>query len=133
MQAGAAFAQAHSQRQIVEEGEHYRILGLKQDASDKDIKAAFRQLARQYHPDVNKEDGAGDSFKSIRLAYEVLSNTANRTAYDESLRKKVRSVSKHRSREKSEYRNGYSGASRHEDKTSWSKGHCIRLSNTVFC
>lgn len=66
--------------------EHYTILGLPMGATSTDIKRAFRHLARQYHPDVNKEPDAGDSFKSIRLAYEVLSNDSTRMEYDNALR-----------------------------------------------
>lgn len=66
--------------------EHYSILGLQMAATSTDIKRAFRHLARQYHPDVNKKPDAGDSFKSIRLAYEVLSNDSTRTEYDNALR-----------------------------------------------
>lgn len=66
--------------------EHYTVLGLPMGATSIDIKRAFRHLARQYHPDVNKEPDAGDSFKSIRLAYEVLSNDSTRTEYDNALR-----------------------------------------------
>ncbi|KAH9303225.1 hypothetical protein KI387_014808, partial [Taxus chinensis] len=55
---------------IAGQQEHYTVLGLAKSASSADIKRAFRTLARQYHPDVNKDPDADDSFKSIRLAYE---------------------------------------------------------------
>jgi molecular chaperone DnaJ len=60
----------------------YGVLGLKQDASAEEIKKAYRRLARQYHPDVNAEDGAADKFKEINLAYEVLSDPERRRQYD---------------------------------------------------
>ncbi|GLJ23480.1 hypothetical protein SUGI_0444800 [Cryptomeria japonica] len=66
--------------------EHYTVLGLAKGATSADIKKAFRTLARQYHPDVNKDPDADDSFKSIRLAYEVLSNETTRYQYDMALR-----------------------------------------------
>lgn len=52
-------------------------------ASIKEIKAAYRKLARQYHPDVNKEPGATERFKEISAAYEVLSDDSKRALYDQ--------------------------------------------------
>ena len=61
----------------------YRVLGIRRDASDKEIKAAFRKLAREYHPDVNPGDAqAEERFKEISQAHEVLGDTKNRRAYD---------------------------------------------------
>ncbi|MBE7706234.1 MAG: J domain-containing protein [Cyanobacteria bacterium SIG30] len=62
--------------------DYYEILGVKKDASDSAIKSAYRKLARKYHPDVNKEKGAGERFKDINEAYEVLSDKNKRTRYD---------------------------------------------------
>ena len=62
--------------------DYYEILGLSRNASNDDIKAAFRKLARQYHPDVNKEDGAEEKFKEINEAYGVLSDPEKRGRYD---------------------------------------------------
>ncbi|KAI3706517.1 hypothetical protein L6452_24317 [Arctium lappa] len=64
---------------------HYTVLGVSADASTSDIKRAYRLLARKYHPDVNKDSQAGELFKGIRLAYEVLSNNTTRDQYDRSL------------------------------------------------
>ncbi|KAK1429236.1 hypothetical protein QVD17_11442 [Tagetes erecta] len=64
---------------------HYAVLGVSADASASDIKKAYRLLARKYHPDVNKDSQAGEVFKGIRLAYEVLSNVTTRNQYDRSL------------------------------------------------
>ncbi|KAL0346335.1 UNVERIFIED_CONTAM: Chaperone protein dnaJ A7A, chloroplastic [Sesamum radiatum] len=50
---------------------HYDVLGVSSNASSTEIKRAFRLLALKYHPDVNKEGGANEDFKSIRLAYDV--------------------------------------------------------------
>lgn len=60
----------------------YEILGVQKDASPDDIKKAYRRLARQYHPDVNREPGAEDKFKEIASAYEVLSDSDMRARYD---------------------------------------------------
>ncbi|OUZ99856.1 Heat shock protein DnaJ [Macleaya cordata] len=63
--------------------DYYSTLGVPKSASSKDIKAAYRKLARQYHPDVNKEPGATDKFKEISTAYEVLSDDKKRALYDQ--------------------------------------------------
>ncbi|HVJ63151.1 MAG TPA: DnaJ domain-containing protein, partial [Tahibacter sp.] len=51
--------------------DYYDTLGVKPDATDAEIKSAYRKLARKYHPDVSKEAGAEDKFKSINEAYEA--------------------------------------------------------------
>jgi curved DNA-binding protein len=67
----------------VEFKDYYDILGVKPDASEADIKSAYRKLARKYHPDKNKEAGAEDKFKSINEANEVLKDAEKRRSYDE--------------------------------------------------
>ena len=62
--------------------DYYEVLGVKKDASNEDIKKAFRKLAFQHHPDHNHDDGAEDRFKEINEAYEVLANAEKRSAYD---------------------------------------------------
>lgn len=63
--------------------DYYATLGVAKTATEKEIKAAFRKLARKYHPDVNPGDAAAEErFKEINEAYEVLSNTENRAKYD---------------------------------------------------
>lgn len=62
--------------------DYYEILGVDKNASDKDIKMAFRRLAKQYHPDVNKEAGAEEKFKEVQEAYAVLSDENKRKQYD---------------------------------------------------
>ena len=62
--------------------DHYEVLGLSRDASDDDIRRAYRKLARQLHPDVNQDDGAEDQFKLVTHAYEVLSDPEQRARYD---------------------------------------------------
>jgi len=63
--------------------DYYEVLGVKKDASDEEIKRAFRKLAKQYHPDVNKEPGADAKFKEIGEAYSVLSDPNKRSQYDQ--------------------------------------------------
>ncbi|XP_057768740.1 uncharacterized protein LOC130988796 isoform X1 [Salvia miltiorrhiza] len=65
---------------------HYDVLGLLPNASTSQIKRAYRLLALKYHPDVNKEIGANEDFKSVRLAYEILINESTRSEYDKALR-----------------------------------------------
>jgi molecular chaperone DnaJ len=62
--------------------DYYEILGVPKNASSDDLKAAFRRLARQHHPDVNKEPDAEERFKEINEAYAVLSDPDRRAAYD---------------------------------------------------
>lgn len=62
--------------------DYYEILEVPKNASGDDLKAAFRRLARQYHPDVNKEADAEERFKEINEAYAVLSDPEQRAAYD---------------------------------------------------
>ncbi len=62
--------------------DYYEILGIDRNATDEEIKKAFRQLAFKYHPDHNRGDGAEEQFKEINEAYEVLSDTNKRAAYD---------------------------------------------------
>lgn len=62
--------------------DYYSTLGVPKSATSKDIKAAYRKLARQYHPDVNKQPGATEKFKEISNAYEVLSDDKKRSMYD---------------------------------------------------
>ena len=61
---------------------YYEILGVERDATDADIKRAFRKLAQQLHPDVNTEADAGVRFKEINEAYQVLSDPRRRQIYD---------------------------------------------------
>jgi curved DNA-binding protein len=63
--------------------DYYKIMGLKRDATQDEIKRAYRKLARKYHPDVSKEADAEDRFKELGEAYEVLKDPEKRAAYDQ--------------------------------------------------
>ena len=62
--------------------DYYETLGIKREATDAEIKSAYRKLARKYHPDVNKTKEAEEKFKDINEAYEVLGDKQKRQRYD---------------------------------------------------
>ncbi|XP_059643745.1 uncharacterized protein LOC132285570 [Cornus florida] len=68
---------------VAASADYYSTLGVSKSANSKEIKAAYRRLARQYHPDVNKQPGATEKFKEISAAYEVLSDDKKRSLYDQ--------------------------------------------------
>ena len=62
--------------------DYYKVLGVSKDASDEDIKKAYRRLARELHPDVNPGEEASERFKLVTHAYDVLSDPEQRQRYD---------------------------------------------------
>ena len=65
------------------EKDYYSILGVAKDADAATLKKKYRKLARELHPDTNKEKGAEDKFKAVSEAYDVLSDPKKRTEYDQ--------------------------------------------------
>ena len=63
--------------------DYYKILGIKKDASEDEMKKAYRKLALKYHPDKNKDAGADDMFRKVAEAYDVLSDPQKRGIYDQ--------------------------------------------------
>lgn len=63
--------------------DYYEVLGVDKNASEADIKSAFRKLAKKYHPDVSKEENAAEKFKEAQEAYAVLSDPEKRKQYDQ--------------------------------------------------
>ena len=68
---------------MADKRDYYEVLGLSKGASEDDIKKAYRKLAKQYHPDINKAPDAEAKFKEINEAYEVLSDSQKRATYDQ--------------------------------------------------
>lgn len=67
---------------MADKRDYYEVLGVQRSASKDELKKAYRRLARQYHPDVNRDNGASERFKEINEAYEVLADDDKRAAYD---------------------------------------------------
>jgi molecular chaperone DnaJ len=63
--------------------DYYEILGLKKGSSVDEVKAAYKKLAKKYHPDLNKDDGAEEKFKELLEAYQVLSDPQKKSNYDQ--------------------------------------------------
>ncbi len=70
------------------EKDHYRTLGLSADADEKQIHAAYRSLAKRYHPDIG-EGSSAEKFRDIQMAYEVLGDSERRADYDRERRLKA--------------------------------------------
>jgi len=63
--------------------DYYTTLGVNRDATEDDIKKAYRRLAMKHHPDRNADKGSEDKFKEAKEAYEILSDARKRAAYDQ--------------------------------------------------
>lgn len=61
---------------------YYEILGVPEDASQAEIKSAFRKLAKKYHPDISKDSNAEEKFQKVQEAYNVLGDAEKREQYD---------------------------------------------------
>ena len=69
---------------MADKRDYYEVMGLQKGASDDEIKKAFRQLAKKYHPDLNPGDKEAEAkFKEVNEAYEVLSDKEKRARYDQ--------------------------------------------------
>lgn len=68
---------------IMNNTEYYDRLGVSKDASQDEIKRAYRKMSKKYHPDINKEPGAEEKYKEVQEAYETLSDDQKRVAYDQ--------------------------------------------------
>lgn len=74
---------SYKEDKMAEKRDYYEVLGVDKGADDATIKRAFKRLAIKYHPDRNKDPGAGDKFREINEAYQVLSDPQKRAAYDQ--------------------------------------------------
>lgn len=69
--------------------DHYAVLGIGSDASDDEIRLAYRRKAQQFHPDRNPSADAAERFRDVQDAYDVLSDSLRRVAYDENRRRNL--------------------------------------------
>lgn len=74
------------------EVDHYRVLGVAPNASTPEIRRAYRRLARQHHPDHNRDPNGAERFIALAFAYEILRDPAQRAHYDQILRHQAQSA-----------------------------------------
>ena len=68
---------------MAEKRDYYEVLGVDKNATQDQIKSAYRKLAKQYHPDLNKSPDAPEKFKEVQEAYEILGDEQKRKTYDQ--------------------------------------------------
>src|SRR3989338_10278241 len=68
---------------MADKRDYYEVLGLKKGAGIEEVKAAYRELAKKYHPDLNKDHGAEEKFKEVLEAYQILSDPEKKSNYDQ--------------------------------------------------
>ena len=71
-------------------GDHYRVLGVREDATSREIRRAYRRLAHQHHPDRNAQPDGPERFRTLTEAYAVLNDPARRARYDHSIQPPTR-------------------------------------------
>ena len=87
--------------------DYYKVMGVSETATDKEIKLAYRRLARKYHPDISKEKDAEAHFKEVGEAYEVLKDTEKRKIYDQYRRDRETGSHTRQAHQRPEYADSY--------------------------
>lgn len=109
--------------------DYYKIMGVKSDASEQDIKLAYRRLARKYHPDISKEPNAEERFKEMGEAYEVLKDPAKRAEYDNFLKHRDFNQQQQQESWRPEYTGSYQSAQFNDDIFESLFGHARQRAN----
>ncbi|CAG7668728.1 unnamed protein product [Allacma fusca] len=107
--SGPEFTQEQndSVKKVRSSKDYYEILGVSKEATDSDLKKAYRKLALQFHPDKNKTPGAGEAFKAIGNAFAILSDAEKRKQYDLYGSEAATSSHHHRQSSANQYEYGY--------------------------
>ncbi|MBI2785276.1 MAG: DnaJ domain-containing protein [Legionella longbeachae] len=103
--------------------DYYKIMGVNENASEKDIKMAYRKLARKYHPDISKEPDAEEHFKEMGEAYEVLKDPVKKAEYDNYLKNREFHQNAQQSHRRPEDAEQYYSGSMNEDLFETLFGH----------
>lgn len=114
---------------------HYEVLGVSINATDKEIKKKFRELSKKYHPDIvnsqtelspEEKKNKNDKFIELATSYEVLGDTSKKAKYDQDF-KTVENINEYRAQQRQEFHDRYYGASPHEFKSSGLKSSRNRV------